>query len=276
MWFVQAEPHRGCGIGPENVCDRDVTVWGTGMKSLLPLRGFFLAAAVTTTTIFSGCVSGPVYFDDPTSMHEPGTDAWWGEKAQLPLGERRRMKHGKVWPMRPRPSGPKQHWSHTYHATHHWPLPYVCQDRQYVRDVFAMQAAKGWADETTLSEYHFDPESHELSVPGRQHLNWILNIAPGEHRNVHLQESANQNVNQMRLASLQQAISELSMGDAAPHVQWRRGAPLSRPASQVRQIQAMDMSNLPAPVIGGAGGGGAAGGGGGGASAGGSGGATGP
>ena len=140
------------------------------MRSLLSLRGLCAVAAVATATIFSGCANGPVYFDDPTSSYEPGTDAWWGEKAQLPVGERRRIKNGKVWPVRPRPGGPQQPASHIRHAAHAWPYPYVCRDRQYVQDVFATQAANGWADAATMYNYYFHPETHQLTVPGKQHL----------------------------------------------------------------------------------------------------------
>ncbi len=238
------------------------------MRSLLTLRGICIAA--TCATMFSGCVSGPVYFQDETSAYEPGTDAWWAEKAQLPVGERRRVKKGKVWPIQPRPDAPKQPFSHIYHAATSWPYPYVCQDRQYVRSLFDQQAANGWAEQATLHEYHFDPDTNQINGPGRSHLSWILNAAPPEYRGVYLYQSTDMRLNQVRMASVQQAVDELSFGEGAPSVEWRRALPASRPASQIKAMQDLEAQALPAPIVGGAGGAGAgaaAGGGGGGGGA---------
>ncbi|MFK7819015.1 MAG: hypothetical protein AB8G99_09865 [Planctomycetaceae bacterium] len=245
------------------------------MRNLKKVRGLCVAAVLTT--VFSGCVNSPIYFDDETSALEPGTEGWWAEKAQLPVGERRRVWKGKVWPSRPRPDLPKQPAIHMYHANQAWPYPYVCEDREYVRSLMDLQISNGWTQQTTLYSYHFNEDTHELSVPGQRHLNWILNIAPAQFRNVYLQESLDQNVNQMRLASVQSYLGQFSMGEAAPPVQWRRDMAPNRPAAEVRQMQDLNMQTMPVPNIGGAagggggGGGGAAGGGGGAASGGGSG-----
>jgi hypothetical protein len=240
------------------------------MRNLKTVRGLCVAAVMTT--VFSGCMNSPVYFDDETSALEPGTDGWWAEKAQLPVGERRRVWKGKVWPTRPRPDLPKQPAIHMYHAAQAWPYPYVCQDREYVRSLFDQQISSGWTEQTTLYTYHFDSNSHQLNVPGQRHLNWILNIAPAQFRNVYLQETVDQGANQMRLASVQTYINQLSMGGNPPQVEWRRDLPPSRRADEIRQMQDLNMQTIPVPSIGGVAAGGGGGGGGGGAAAGGGGG----
>lgn len=232
------------------------------MRSVRAVLGACVAAMAAAT--FSGCVTGPFAFEDTESNFEPGSDSWWNEKASSPVGARQKHKRGKVWPPFPRPTGPKQQATHVFHAAHYWPYPYVCQDRQWLNQVWELQAAAGWAKETTLYGYHFDPATFEITVPGRKHLNWILYGAPPQYRNVYLHRSDDEIANQQRMASLMRAITELSPNGDVP-VNWRVGESPSRPASQIQAMQAAEAASQPAPVLGSTIGGGAAGGGGGGA-----------
>lgn len=238
-------------------CGRAVTGRGTGMRSLRFLRASCAAAVIACT--FSGCMTGMFYTDDPNSSHEPGSDGWWAEKAQLPVGARQVYKKGKAWPPRPRPTGEKQQFSHIFHAAHYWPYPYVCQDREYVRSVYHQQMANGWAAQTTLYSYHFNQETNQLSHPGRAHLSWILTEVPEQFRNIYLQKVYEDHINQQRFESVQQALAAMSLGGPVPPVQWRVGSPQGRAASEVQMIQTLDLQNIASPVLGGGTGGGAGG-----------------
>ena len=91
------------------------------------VRGFCAAAILTTT--LCGCMTGPKFMryrqTDAESHAVPGSDQWWAEKAALPVGTRQKCWKGKLWPPYPRPTGPKQQFTHLYHAAHYWPYPYV-------------------------------------------------------------------------------------------------------------------------------------------------------
>ncbi len=224
------------------------------------------AATIAALTMigFSGCVAtGPLRMEDSSSIYEPGSDEWWAEKAALPVGERQKIKKGKLWPPRPRPTGPKQQFSHVYHAAHFWPYPYICQDRAYVHGVLNQQISNGWADETTLYHYHFDAQTHELTEPGRLHLNWILVEAPDQFRQVHIQKVGDDQTNQARLAAVQNAMNEIVIDGSVAPITWRAGLPPTRPAHEVQRMQLLDRNSLRAPVIGSSSGGGSGGSGGG-------------
>ena len=99
-----------------------------------------LAATLTLTFLLMplcGCSTGPILFghNDCQSSAEPGSAQWWTERAQAPPGARNVCHKGKMWPVRPRPTGEKQQFTHAYHSQHYWPLPYVCQDRAYVKNI---------------------------------------------------------------------------------------------------------------------------------------------
>lgn len=217
--------------------------------------------------LLSGCATGPVSFMDAENCGpEPGSSDWWAEKALLPPGARQRCHKGKMWPPQPRPTVEAQQFSHAYHSEHYWPLPYVCQDRAYVRDIVAAQDLNGWQQQSTLYTRHFD-EDQQLTSPGRFQLMDILEVNPLQYRSVYIQSTFNPEFDNVRLANVQQVLAEITGGAEDISVSIRRGRDYSRPASEVKVINDLYHDSVPAPRLasqtggGGAGGGGAGGGG---------------
>lgn len=207
-----------------------------------------------------GCATGPQFFGrdkDPTSCQEPGSDAWWAEKAALPPGVRQKYKKGKVWPARPRSTQPPQQFSHTYYSQHYWPLPYVCQDRESVRTFMETQTALGWQEETTMYDRHFDSQTQQLTRSGELHLEYILHVVPAERRAVYIQTTHDPVLNEMRTSTVNEAMLRMTHG--APTevlVSVRDCRQIGRPAAEVQQINSMYNSSIPAPRLSSASGGG--------------------
>lgn len=220
-----------------------------------------LSIALLLASSLIGCATGPVSFqrDDCVSGAEPGSCEWWSERAMDPPGSRQKCYKGKNWPVRPRPSGEKQQFTHSYHSAHYWPLPYVCQDRQYVRDIIGIQESNGWQQQTTVYHRHFD-EDGLLTKPGELHLLDILEITPDAYRTVYVQASANPEVDNLRISTVQQTIAQLSGGTENIPVVTRRGRDYSRPASEVKMINDLYDASIPSPRLTGSGGGGGGGG----------------
>ncbi len=173
----------------------------------------------------------------------------WEEKASLPVGARQRHRYGKDWPPKPRPTEKQQPLVHRYHNAHYWPLPYVCEDRAYVRNLTELQVASGWVTATTLYDYHFDKTSQELNHAGEIQLRWILENTPVQYRFTFVQNAGDATVNQKRVDSVQMQTVQMLGTDQAPPVMLRVTSPLSRPASEVVHIQRADMESMPAPRI---------------------------
>ncbi len=219
--------------------------------------------ALAMMTLLSGCSTGPSLFqlDDSYSSAKHGSDAWWAQKAQIPPGVKRKCKKGKVWPARPRPSGEGQQFTHTFHSALYWPLPYVCQDREYVRNIMEVQKTNGWTEETTLYDRHFDDVDETLTRQGRLHLLRILEITPQRRRAVYVQSTRDPNIDAIRLANVETTITELTNGEETVPVTVRSGREYSRPASEVQIINDLYNASIPTPRLSGAGaaaGGGAA------------------
>lgn len=234
------------------------------------IRIAWAGAIALVTTFAAGCASGP-FSSDCTSCQtcsevaclECGcTDGgcgcqppdrwskeWYALKAQEPVGERQRCYKGKVWPMRPRPTGPRQQFAHRYHAAHHWPLPYICQDRAYVAQVVNTQVANGWIEETTLYDYHFDADTNELTFAGRNHLSWILREAPVKRRVAFVQTAWDAAVTDSRMASVRMAAHEIVGETNCPPIVPRDATPNGTPAEYVDSIHRAVRDTIPEPRI---------------------------
>lgn len=210
----------------------------------------------------SGCATGPINFvgnDECQNGVEPGSCEWWADRALAPPGTRQRCHKGKMWPVRPRPTGERQQFTHAYHSEHYWPLPYVCQDRTYVQQIASTQERLGWQEETTMYARHFN-EDHLLNVPGRLHLIDIMEVTPSRYRTVYVQSSYDAIVDNQRVTTVQQAVNEIAGGTETIEVLVRRGRDYSRPASEVKIINDLYNQSVPSPRLGTGGGGGGGGG----------------
>lgn len=229
------------------------------------MRKLTLPFALLVAGAIQGCSAGPQFFGhtDPNSCHEPGSDAWWAEKAALPPGVRQQCKKGKVWPARPRSTQEPQQFSHTYYSEHYWPLPYVCQDRESVRILMETQTALGWQEETTLYDRHFDPMTQQLTRAGELHLQYILHVVPLERRAVYIQSTYDVELDSLRTESVNNVLARMSQGAGDISIAIRDCQQVGRPAAEVQQINTMYNSSIPSPRLrsasasGGSGGGGA-------------------
>ena len=124
-----------------------------------------------------------------------------------------------------------------------------------MRDILGVQTNLGWQQETTLYDRHFEAEQ-QLNVPGRLHLTDILQVAPSARRTVYIQSSYNSEIDNARVANVQQSIAELTGGTELLPVVLRKGRDYSRPASEVKIINDLYNASVPTPRLGGGGGGG--------------------
>lgn len=209
--------------------------------------------AALAAVVFSGCMTGPRWLRykkvDPNSSYESGSDAWWAEKAQLPVGTRQKVHRGKVYPPYPRPTGEKQQWSHKFHAAHYWPLPYVCADRDLVANIWNDQIANGWTEATTLFEYHFDNETNELNQPGQLQLRFIMEHAPDTRRIAFVQSTHDSAADDTRLSSVRTAAQRYAGAGTPPTVLVRYTSPVGRPASELEKLRKNEIDSTPQPRI---------------------------
>jgi hypothetical protein len=204
----------------------------------------FSAACACTSVAFA---------QDATSCPCPEprwhTEAWWQMRSQEPVGTRQVEWNGKLWPPYARPVGPKMACSNVYHAQHYWPWPYMCADRQIVLDMTHIQEANGWLVETTLYDYHFNPETNELTVPGKLQLKWILENVPASYRAVWVQQAEDPAVSEQRINSVRMVAGRLTNQANLPTIAFRPGTAPGRPAIEVDTIRRKELESIPSPRV---------------------------
>jgi hypothetical protein len=177
------------------------------------------------------------------------SEAWWAARASEPVGSRQCECKGFQWPPYPRPTCPPMTCPHIYHAEHYWPWPYLCTDRQCVNDMVHAQELNGWLSETTLFEYYFNPDTNELTMPGKTHLRWILDYAPANYRSVWIQQVDDPTAGQQRMNNVRLAAARIIGGTNLPPIQFRVAMPPSRPAIEVDTIRRKELISIPSPRI---------------------------
>jgi hypothetical protein len=187
----------------------------------------------------------PFFSDGPRR----GTPEYLEMRAGDPPGRRQFYYGGKFWPDRPRPTGEDLPWLHTYHATHYWPHPYVCQDRAIVNAFSSIQVNNGWVEATTFFDYHFDADSNQLNHAGKQHLQWILSQVPMECRTPYLAQSFDPTVNISRVAAMEQEMAVLVGPEHSLPVLLRVASPSPRNASELNSIYQLRSTNILPPII---------------------------
>ena len=212
------------------------------------ISGMFVALCF----IQMGCSTGPKFLRLPNSdcaCTPAGSEEWWAAKAELPVGVRQRYAKGKLWPPVPRSTDEPQQFTHTFHAVHYWPLPYVYQDRAYMRDMVLAHQKAGWTAAMTIFQYHFDPETDELNNAAAIHLRWMLQVSDSPYPTVYVQATDDPLTNQKRLDSVTAMVRKLEYSAQKWDVQLRYTQAEGRPALEVDTIRRNELSTMPSPRI---------------------------
>ena len=111
-----------------------------------------------------------------------------------------------------------------------------------------VQEANGWLCETTLYDYHFNPESNELTVPGKLQLKWILENVPPSYCAVWVQQAEDPKVSQQRLTNVRTVASRLMSQNNLPTIAFRPATAPGRPAIEVDSIRRKELETIPSPA----------------------------
>ena len=102
------------------------------------------------------------------------------------------------------------HYKSSYCANVMWPRQFIPAARQGVCDTYAAMVNNGWRRQNLLGDYHFDPDSNQLTRAGEIKVHWILTQAPIHRRSVYVQRGANEAETASRIASVQDFSAKMS------------------------------------------------------------------
>jgi len=150
---------------------------------------------------------------------------------------------------KPLVAGPWHDFHYNFHLNNCWPLPYVYADRAHVRDTMESQVANGWRRQHLLGDHYFNSETSELTEAGQIKVRWILTQAPEHRRTLFVQRSLNPDVTQARIASVEQAASQVLGPGETPVIQDTHLMAEGHPAADVASTAIRYRDTKPAPQL---------------------------
>ena len=87
-----------------------------------------------------------------------------------------------------------------------WPKPFECLDRQSYHNVWLPLLDAGYEQHSILSDNFFDPETNELNRLGIHRVAGVMQNLAGNRKAVYVTRHANPQINEARLAAVQQTI----------------------------------------------------------------------
>jgi hypothetical protein len=140
------------------------------------------------------------------------------------------------------------YWS-GYCANVQWPSIYIPPARRGICDTYAVMINNGWRRQNLLGDYHFDPETNELTKAGEMKVQWILTQAPPNRRSVFVQRAENEMLTASRVAYVNQYAANLSPAVGGIDVNDTHIVAEGRSASAVDNMFVGFQANMLPPVL---------------------------
>ncbi|MCA9099529.1 MAG: hypothetical protein R3C10_14985 [Pirellulales bacterium] len=136
-----------------------------------------------------------------------------------------------------------------YEMNRDWPEPYYHEDKQAVREPFAIMIAKGWRQQNTLGSHHFQENSAELTEAGRMRIFWIANHANEPYRTVFVEQAGDPAATEERLDSVRSYIDSLTLDASPPQVVETSDGVRGWPADRIDSIERQWDKSMPNPRL---------------------------
>ncbi len=130
-----------------------------------------------------------------------------------------------------------------------WPHQYVWPSRRGICQSFAIMANNGWRRQNLLGQYHFDPETGELSTAGRVKVQWILTQAPPQRRTIYVERTLDQQQTAGRVEAVQNLASSTTTAEGPVDVQETLLHDDGRPAAAIDAVFTGFTTNQKPPVL---------------------------
>jgi hypothetical protein len=136
-----------------------------------------------------------------------------------------------------------------YHRNVDWPYPYICPDREAVRQPFAIMVHNGWRKQNLLGAHHFNADGNGLSTAGELKVYWIATQAPAEFRNIYVERAVEPAITADRVAAARAYATQVTLDGQPPEVLETNIIYEGRPASVVDAVNVRFQESAPPPVL---------------------------
>jgi hypothetical protein len=136
-----------------------------------------------------------------------------------------------------------------YRANVDWPKHYIPPSRRAVCQTYAAMIQNGWRRQNLLGDYHFDPETNELTEAGKLKVSWILTQAPANRRSIFVQRGVDEAQTAARIAAVQGKASTMNPAVGPIDVNDTHIVAEGHPAGAVDSVFVGFQENRPLPVL---------------------------
>lgn len=130
-----------------------------------------------------------------------------------------------------------------------WPRQFVPASRRPICQAYAAMVNNGWRRQNLLGDYHFDPDTQELTRAGELKLQWILTQAPVNRRDVYVQRGENVAETATRIATVHGYTARMSPAVGAVRVNDTHIVAEGHSAGSVDNMFIGFQTNQPPPVL---------------------------
>jgi hypothetical protein len=136
-----------------------------------------------------------------------------------------------------------------YTANVIWPRQFIPAARRPVHETYAAMVNNGWRRQNLLGDYHFDPETNELTNAGEMKVQWILSQAPIHRRDIYVQRATTGHKTATRIAAVQGFGSQMNPAVGPVNVNDTHIVAEGHSASSVDNMFIGFHANQPPPVL---------------------------
>jgi hypothetical protein len=136
-----------------------------------------------------------------------------------------------------------------YHRNAEWPHPYICPDREAVRQPFAIMVHNGWRKQNLLGAHHFNADGNALSTAGELKVRWIATQTPAEFRNIYVERAVEPAITADRVAAARTYATQITIDGQPPEVLETNIIYEGRPAAVVDMVNVRFQESAPPPVL---------------------------
>lgn len=136
-----------------------------------------------------------------------------------------------------------------YYRNNLWPQPFVNVDRISTCSPFVAMAQNGWYQQSTLSNFHFHPTTHQLTEAGNLKVRHIVTNHPEAYRTVFVLQALSEANTLARVDSVQQTVAQYTRGQGMPEVRMVSVDPPGVAADEVDAVNRLHRETMLAPRL---------------------------
>ena len=136
-----------------------------------------------------------------------------------------------------------------WHRNNAWPQPFTLIDRVAACSPFAAMTMKGWQRQSTITNYHFDHATQQLTEPGELKVIEILRTNPTNHRAVVMVRGITDEETARRQASINNVAMRMSRDGRPTQIIGVDIEPRTWPAEDIEMIGVQWRNTFPQPRL---------------------------